>query len=73
LVTACHGAEGEGVSDARRSAEVFPPRVFALEEKEARGWTVAELADRMGMPEGVVVDFLVGRVDCTPDIAAALG
>jgi hypothetical protein len=33
---------------AARPAEAFHPAVFILEELEARGWTVSDLAIRMG-------------------------
>jgi len=46
------------VTDQRRPAECFPVETYVRDEMEARGWTVADLAERMGMPESLVQKFL---------------
>lgn len=42
----------------RRPAECFPVEEYVRDEMEARGWTVADLAERMGLPESLVQDDL---------------
>ncbi len=46
----------------RQPAEVFPPGEFIQEELDARGWTTADLAARMGGDAGInklTVDLLI--------------
>ncbi len=51
----------------RTPAEVFPPGQFLQEELDARGWTTADLAQRMGGDPAVdqlAVDIMLG---CEPE------
>ncbi len=51
----------------RTPAEVFPPGQFLQEELDARGWTTADLAQRMGGDPAVdqlAVDIMIG---CGPE------
>jgi plasmid maintenance system antidote protein VapI len=44
----------------RLPAMAWPARVYANEEREARGWTVAQMAHAMGISEQACADFLLG-------------
>ncbi|WP_419838347.1 helix-turn-helix transcriptional regulator [Candidatus Poriferisodalis sp.] len=54
------------------AAEVLPPGEYLTEELAARGWTVSQLAERMGQPKLVVLDILETRMVITPELAEAI-
>lgn len=56
----------------RRPAEVFQSGVFLLEELEARGWTLVELAETMGRPVTVINEIIQGKRGISPEIAKGL-
>lgn len=43
-------------------AEVWHPGVYLLEEMEARGWSVRDVAERMGGQELVINELLVEQI-----------
>jgi HTH-type transcriptional regulator/antitoxin HigA len=45
----------------RRPAQLFHPSEFIRDELEARGWSVAELARRMGCPVKDATDLVNGQ------------
>lgn len=57
----------------RVPAEVFPLGEFISEEIEARGWTLAHLAEHAGMPEGVLEQIVAGNQALTRELARRLG
>jgi HTH-type transcriptional regulator/antitoxin HigA len=56
----------------RRPAEVFPPGEFLREELEARGWTQADLADRLGCSPEKVDAIIAGTCRLSPATARGL-
>jgi len=59
------------------AAEVFPPGEHLADELAARGWTIPQLAKRMGQPAHIVSGVLDAHIEITSDLAesisAALG
>lgn len=60
-----------------RPAEVFPVAEYLRDELEARQWTAAGFAERMGRPLDEVEALLGGRLpltaECAADVGGALG
>ena len=56
----------------RRPAEVFPPGEFLREELEARGWTQADLADKLGCSPEDVHAIIAAKCRISPATARAL-
>ncbi len=50
----------------RTPAETFPPGQFLQEELDARGWTIADLAQRMGGDQAVDHFAVELMIECQP-------
>jgi HTH-type transcriptional regulator/antitoxin HigA len=55
-----------------KPAEVFPPGEFIREELEARGWSQADLAERLGLPLRLISELVAGERAVTPETARGL-
>ena len=53
-------------------AEAFPPTEYVRDELEARGWSVADLAEAMGQPVRAVAAMLEKETAITAETARAL-
>ena len=56
----------------RYPAEGFHPSEYLVEEMEARGWTVGDLAERSGLTVAGLTEVIERRVHVTTPIAKAL-
>ncbi len=57
----------------RIPAEVLAPGEFLREELETRGWTQADLAERMGRPLRSINEIINGKKAVTAETAIGLG
>ncbi len=53
----------------KKSAEVFPPGEFLIDELGARNWTQSEFAEIIGRPVRLVNEIALGKKSITPETA----
>ena len=57
---------------ARTVVHAFPPGEYLRDELEARGWTVAEFAESIGLPVQAVSEILDTKQEITAETAMAI-